>query len=313
MTDVLLVTCSDWPHGEPGADALDAALAARGIASRWVCWDDPEVDWAAARLVAVRSTWDYVGRYAEFLAWARRVEAATRLVNGADVFAWNVDKTYLARLDGVPAVPTRPAADLAGLRAGVEEFGSAVVKPRIGAGGGGVIVVDDPDDPRLGAPIDDMPGAPARGPWVVQPLVESVRTEGETSVFVLGGTVASQVDKLPVGAEIRVHEYFGGSSRPVPVRPESADLALAAFEVAGALLGRRLDYGRVDMMRLADGTLAISELELVEPGLYLDVLPANAEPFADVVLARLREPGAGGGPLVPAPQRDETGAAGAAP
>ena len=128
----------------------------------------------------------------------------------------------------------------------------------------------------------------ARGPWVVQPLVESVRTEGETSVFVLGGQTVSQVDKLPAGEEIRVHEWFGGSSRPVPLSDEAAALAFDAFAVAAGLLGSRLDYGRADMMRLADGTLAISELELVEPGLYLDVLPENAEPFADVVLAALR-------------------------
>ena len=51
------------------------------------------------------------------------------------------------------------------------------------------------------------------------------------------------------------------------------------------MLATPLDYGRVDMMRLADGTLAVSELEAVEPGLYLDVLPANAEPFADLVAA----------------------------
>lgn len=283
MTDVLLVTSSGWADGEPGAPVLDRALAERGISSRWVCWDDAGVDWSAARLVAVRSTWDYVGRYAEFLAWARDVEAVTSLLNGADVFAWNVDKAYLAQLDGVPSVPTLTAEDVPGLRDCVAHFGTAVVKPRIGAGGAGVIVVDDPHDARLGMPVDDVPGLPARGPWVVQPLVESVRTEGETSVFVLGGRVVSQVDKLPSGGEIRVHEHFGGSSRPVPVRPESAELAEAAFASAVALLGRRLDYGRADMMRLADGTLGISELELVEPGLYLDVLPANAEPFADLV------------------------------
>jgi hypothetical protein len=37
------------------------------------------------------------------------------------------------------------------------------------------------------------------------------------------------------------------------------------------------------MMRLADGRLAVSELELIEPGLYLDVHPGNAALFADVV------------------------------
>ena len=289
MIDVLLATSSDWPDGEPGYPALDAALEARGISSRWAVWDDPEVDWAEARLVSVRSTWDYTGRYADFLAWARQVESATRLLNGADVFAWNVDKAYLAELVGVPAVPTVTADDVPELQEAVRTFGRCVVKPRIGAGGAGVIVVEDQDDPRLGTEIDDIPGLlPARGPWVVQPLVESVRTEGETSVFVLGGQTVSQVDKLPVGDEIRVHEWFGGSSLPVPLRDESAGLAFDAFAAASGLLGCRLDYGRVDMMRLADGTLAISELEQVEPGLYLDVLPANAEPFADVVLAALR-------------------------
>lgn len=291
VTDVLLATSSGWPDGEPGAASLDAELAARGISARWAVWDDPSVDWSAARLVAVRSTWDYVSRLDGFLAWAREVDAVTTLLNGADVFAWNADKTYLAGLDGVPAVPTVPADGVEALRTAVARFGTAVVKPRTGAGGAGVIVVEDPADPRLGAETEELPGLPARGPWVVQPLVESVRTEGETSVFVLGGKVTSQVDKLPAGSEIRVHEHFGGASRQVPVRDEAAGLALAAFAAAERLLGTRLDYGRADMMRLADGTLAISELELIEPGLYLDVFPGNAAPFVDAVAAALaREP-----------------------
>jgi hypothetical protein len=285
---VLLVTSSNWPTGEPGAPVLDVVMAERGIDAPWVVWDDPDVDWAAADLVAVRSTWDYIERYEEFVAWARRVDQVGRQLNGADVFAWNVDKGYLTGLGDLLVVPTRNATTLAELAAGVTEFGTAVVKPRVGAGGAGVLVVDDPADPRLGKEIDDHPELHnGIGPWVVQPLVASVRTEGETSVFVLDGRAVSQVDKLPSGAEIRVHEHFGGASRPVPLRDECADLALRGMAAAEAVLGRPLDYGRVDMMRLDDGTLAVSELELTEPGLYLDVLPENAQPFADLVAARL--------------------------
>ena len=289
MSLVLLVTSSNWPEGEPGSPALDAALAARGIEARWVVWDDPAVDWAAADLVAVRSTWDYMERHEEFVAWAREAGAVTSLLNGADVFAWNVDKVYLTGLgDGLAVVPTRTATTVEELAEGVRAFGTAVVKPRVGAGGAGVLVVDDPEDPRLGTEVKDHPELPAgRGPWVVQPLVESVRTEGETSVFVLGGRAVSQVDKLPSGGEIRVHEHFGGASRPVPLREEAAALALAGMTAAERALGAPLDYGRVDMMRLADGTLAVSELEITEPGLYLDVLPANAEPVVDLVQATL--------------------------
>jgi hypothetical protein len=31
----------------------------------------------------------------------------------------------------------------------------------------------------------------------------------------------------------------------------------------------------------------VSELELIEPGLYLDVSPANAAPFADLIAAAM--------------------------
>ena len=115
---------------------------------------------------------------------------------------------------------------------------------------------------------------------MVQPLVDSVRTEGETSVFVLDGEVVSQARKRPAAGEIRVHEKYGGTTVAVAVTDEAADLARRTVAAAERLLGERLDYARVDAMRLADGTLAVSELEVTEPGLYLEVLPGNAGVFA---------------------------------
>lgn len=287
---VLLATSSDWPAGEPGAPALVAALAERGVDARWAVWDDPAVEWAGADLVAVRSTWDYMGRAEPFLDWARSLDPA-RLLNGADVFAWNVDKAYLTRLSGVPVVPTVMADDRDALADAVRRFGRTVVKPRVGAGGAGVLVVDDPDDERLGQDFVDHPDLPAaRGPWIAQPLVESVRTVGETSVFVLDEVAVSQVDKVPGGDDIRVHEHFGGESAPVALRPELAELAAAAMAAAGDFTGRPLDYGRVDLLH-HEGQWCVSELEVTEPGLYLDVLPANAAPFADLVVSRLTDAG----------------------
>ena len=49
-------------------------------------------------------------------------------------------------------------------------------------------------------------------------------------------------------------------------------------------VGGRPAYARVDQLRLA-GRLVVSELELIEPGLYLDLLPENAEAFAEHVRA----------------------------
>jgi len=283
---VLLVTFNLMPEGEPGGAVLVPALAERGIDARWVCWDDPDVDWAAADLVAVRSTWDYHRRLPAFLAWARAVEKVAPLLSGADVFEWNADKAYLLELAEVlPVVPTSLLDDgtlITGLVAAVERWGTVVVKPRIGAGGRGVVVVSGIDDWRL----FDL----AASPWVVQPLVESVHTVGETSVYVLGGRAVSQVDKSVAGGvdgEVRVHEMYGGSSRPVPLDPDRARIAEHAVQVAARMLDADLGYARVDLM-FWDGAWVVSELELIEPGLYLDVDPSIAEPFADLVLARLK-------------------------
>lgn len=275
MTDVLLATCTDWPSGEPGAAGLDAVLAVRGLASRWAAWDDPDVDWGAARLVAVRSTWDYAERYAEFVDWAREVEKSTRVLNGADVFAWNVDKGYLTDLGDVPAVPTLLVT---GVADAIAAFGTTVLKPRVGAGGVGVVIADRPDDPRLA----ELLGVPL----IAQPLVESIRTEGEVSVFVLGGRAVAQVRKVPAAGEIRAHEQYGAVCRPEPLGEEQARLAVAATGAAARFTGRPLDYARIDML-LLDGSWRVGEIEATEPGLYLDLLPANAEPFADVVVAAL--------------------------
>lgn len=277
VTDVLLVTCDHLPDGEPDAHQLDEALAEAGLSSRWVSWRDPSVDWSSGGVVAVRSTWDYTHRLEEFLAWSRRVP---RLLNGAEVFAWNVDKRYLVELgdSGVPVVPTVSVDRREGLAAAVARFdGDVVVKPRVGAGGDGL--------------AQDLDAA-GEGPWVVQPLVESVRTEGEISVFLFGGEPSYQVRKVPAAGSLLVHEQYGGTTLPVHLTDEAVEVARAAVQAAEKLLGRRLHYARVDQMRY-DGQLCVSELEATEPGLYLDVVPGNSAAFAALVKSAQIDPDRG--------------------
>ncbi|WP_170285917.1 ATP-grasp domain-containing protein [Nocardioides rubriscoriae] len=277
MTDVLLATSADLPDGEPGHQVLDRAFAARGLTSRWAVWDDPFVEWSAARLVCVRSTWDYDARRHDFLGWAQGV--GPRLLHGAEAFRWNTDKSYLVEIGRhVPTVPTILADTAVELRAAIGRFGASVVKPRVGAGGRGLVVVDDAEG-RL--PV----GA---GPWVVQPLVASVQRDGEESVFVIGGQPVSQVTKLAPPHDVRVHPQYGGSTRVVDLTREATLLAVDAVAAASEVLGLEIVYARVDMLRSdSTGRLMVSEVEITEPGLYLDLLPANAQRFVDAVEARL--------------------------
>lgn len=279
---MLLATFQLAPHGEFGGDHLTRELAERGVDARWATWDDPDVDWAGADLVVVRSTWDYHRRLEDFLDWSRQVADQTSMLNGPDVFAWNAVKTYLRELGRhVAVVPTLTLDDanlVAGLSEAVERWGSVVVKPATGAGGVGLVIVDEPFDPRL-------EGLTA-GPWVAQPLLTSIRTHGETSVFVLGGRAVAQVEKLPVAGEVRVHEQYGGSAREVAVEPELGETALSAVRAAERIVDRPLDYARVDLL-VHEGRRVVSEIELIEPGLYLEVGQQVVAPFADLVASRL--------------------------
>ena len=280
---VLLATAAHLPDGEEwtGTHHLLPALAEVGVEGRWVVWDDPDVDWSR-ELVAVRSTWDYESRREEFLAWARSLP---RMLNSAAVFAWNTDKAT-SRSSPRRACPSCRPCVVEGedeLPAAVAEHVPAVVKPTVGAGGRGWSSSTAPTAaPRA---LDESGLTPP--PWVVQPLVESVRTEGETSVFVIDGAASRRPGRSrrrgdPRARAVRRHDGRG-AARPTR-RPTLARRTVAAAE---ALLGERLDYARVDQMRLADGTLAVSELEVTEPGLYLEILPGNAAAFAALVADRL--------------------------
>src|SRR5690606_40554184 len=97
------------------------------------------------------------------------------------------DKRYLAELyaAGLPVVPTLVAEDEGELPPAIATYEHAVVKSTVGAGGRGVVVFDGVP----GGPEEIDESALLAGPWVVQPLVESIRSGGEHSVFVLGGQI----------------------------------------------------------------------------------------------------------------------------
>jgi hypothetical protein len=78
--------------------------------------------------------------------------------------------------------------------------------------------------------------------------------------------------------------------------PETMSRCEPADDVAG--LGRRVHalvaerfgrplYARVDVLRDAAGAPAVLEVELVEPSLFLDLVPGTAQALAGAILARL--------------------------
>ncbi|WP_344865704.1 hypothetical protein [Planomonospora alba] len=270
---VAYVTYADPEGLDDEKETALAAWAEAGISGRAVRWDDPEADWSAFDLVVVRSAWDYVDRREEFLAWARRVESVTRLANPAAVLERNTDKTYLRDLP-VPIIPTRWVAP--GESADLPDLAEYVVKPAVSAGARDTIRTADRDKAREHAARLAAGGRTA----MVQPYLDMVETEGETSLLYFGGRFSHAVRRNPMLA--------GGSAAPdadnarADLRTPAPDQLALAERVLAGFPG--LLYARVDLVRLADGAPALIEVELTEPYLFLRYAPGAAENLARAVL-----------------------------
>ncbi len=191
------------------------------------------------------------------------IEASScALFNPIEAVKWNSDKSYLldlASLD-IPIVPTYSASsDIADLvRMAAQEWrGDAVLKPRVGAD-------------VLAKSVQILSAEHALGEYLIQPLIESVTTEGEWSFVYIDGELGHVLLKRPAAGDYRAHGIYGGtieSAQPLP-----GDL-LGVKEMLTKLPFDLL-YARIDLVRV-EGRLSVLELELIEPMLYLDLSPAT--------------------------------------
>ncbi|GAC1610425.1 MAG: hypothetical protein NVS3B26_17130 [Mycobacteriales bacterium] len=266
---VALAGCSSI--ADPDAPNLLAALDRAGVRGGRAAWD-ADVDWSSYDVVVVRSTWDYVPRRDDFLAWASSVP---RLANPASVLRWNTDKRYLDRLAraGIPVVPTTYVTS---------DFeppeGDYVVKPTVSAGAEDTARYGAGDADAARAHVDRLLAGGRE--VMVQPYLASVETEQETSLLYLGGAYSHGARKgrvLTGTGALAPSDWDIGGRTPSAQEHALADRVLA--EVDEPLL-----YARVDLLAGEDGPMLL-ELELTEPYLFLSFSGGAADRFAAAIAA----------------------------
>lgn len=251
---------------------LDRAAGRCGIDAPWVSWRDPDVDWSRFDAVLIHSTWDYHEARDEFVRWAERVGAVSRLHNPAPIVEWNSHKGYLPDLDdwGIPTVPTvvvrSGAPEAVGSIAQRGSWDRLVLKPAVGAGALGASRWSA-DDPGADRALTELLGA---GDALAQPYLDEIE-DGETSVVVLAGEVTHAVGKVPAVGDFRVQLHHGGRERSVEPTDAEVELAMRAVEVVGREVAP-ISYARVDCVTV-DGRPRLMELEVLEPSLFLQFAP----------------------------------------
>lgn len=264
------------------------ALADLGWTVEEVCWRVAEGGWDQYDAVYPCTAWDYPDHLDEFTSMLEQIEnSSARLVNELALLRWNLHKSYLRDLQaaGADIVPSLwrtefDAEDAAGWfeAHGVDRL---IIKPAVGANAQDTFALQKPLDADTQALLQAVF---QRRAFLVQPFIESIRSEGEFSLFYFGGTFSHGILKIPVVGDFRSQEEFGSEIKSV--QPEAA--LLAAGDRIVALVEPPPVYARVDLLRGTDGRFLLMELELIEPSLYFRTDAAAAGRFAAVFDAHCR-------------------------
>jgi len=277
-----LATCARLPEPDPDERPLLEALRAAGHEAEPLAWDDPGADPAAYDLVVLRATWNYHLDPDRFLAWLERVDAVTRLVNPLPVVRWNLHKRYLAELAaaGVPAVPTvwldRGQVVTARELRAQTGWDEVVVKPAISAASFETHRLSLGDEATADALLRRLS---ASRDAMVQPYLRSIEEHGERSLVWIARLVTHVVGKRP--------RFAGGDERATKAAaPSSAERRI----VDAALQGwrHRALYARIDLLPADDGQPLLSELELIEPSLFLAESATALRRLADALVGATR-------------------------
>ncbi len=263
-------------------DLVHPHLQSLGWHVQNIPWDSP-VDWNAFDLVLIRSPWDYQDHLTDFIAVLNRIEASRAvLLNPLHTVLWNIDKKYLFELEdrGVELVPTVVAQSLekSDIDSAFDRFSASelIVKPMIGAN------ADDTFRIPRDAPFD-FESVTARfrnRECMIQPFMQHIVEEGEYSLMYFNGKLSHTILKTVRAGDYRVQEEHGGGV--VPIEKPDALLTAQASKAMNAL-GQQPLYARVDLVRTAQNTFALMELELIEPCLYFRFDKNAAKAFAECI------------------------------
>ena len=274
---VAIATCITLPEPDPDQDLMLDALRGADLETELAAWDDESGDWSGFDLAVIRSTWNYHEHLNAFNQWLDRTSESTLLINPAPIVRWNLHKGYLRELNqaGLPIVPTafvdaNESVELASILED-RKWSDIVIKPCVSAGSARTRRFRDGTTPEA---ADFLASITATDDAMIQPFIPSVEDGGERSAIWIAGEATHAIVKQP-----RFDTDHESVSDAKPVTDAERDMLATCLDV----VGEGLLYARLDTMRSTEGSLLISELELIEPSLFLLQSEAATTRFVEAV------------------------------
>jgi len=245
-----------------------------------ISWRNTEVNWDTFDAVIIRSTWDYQQDPEAFFEVLQEInQSSAHLENSLNTVKWNIDKNYLRDLErqGIEIVPSLWPESYAKSHPDVFfeqlQANEIILKPTISAGADNTFWLNRDNIEQHRPQMEQV--FPHR-PFIVQPFMPNILSEGEYSLFYFGKTYSHAILKTPEKDDFRVQEEHGGRLKTVEPEPK---LQSAAEEIL-TLLDPLPLYTRIDFVRTPEDRFALMELELIEPSLYFNMDPDSPKRFA---------------------------------
>ena len=292
MIDITLLTCRAYykpdnitPYIQNillEQELLKSAFEAQGLKVDITYWDNPTYEWQETKSVLFRTIWDYFERFDEFWDWLEQVKTKTRLINSYELIKWNIDKHYLKDMSswGIETVPTYFADKGCNMKlheiAKRNQWKDLVIKPAISASAFKTykILANEiqANEKLFNSLVQERN-------MLVQPYFETITQLGEASLMVLDGKFTHAILKKAQPGDFRVQDDFGGTVHNyIPTKAE-INFAEEVFKTCKT----KPVYGRVDIVWDNDKNFYLSELEILEPELWIRNYPKCAERIAEAV------------------------------
>lgn len=285
LASLALLTSSNCSESKEDDNLLIRALQKQQIDARSVIWDDPQNNWKDYQAVLVFSTWDYhTAKFNFFLQTLSEIEKqGIPLFNPLSTIRWNASKVYLKKLaeKGVKVIDSIYLAskDLKNLPNLLKKYGweECVIKPSISASGDHTFRFNSSTVQKMQHHFKDYPYD-----LIIQPFMQEIMTEGEWSFIFFEEEFIHCVLKKPADGQFLVQSAHGGSVQPVTPPDWMIN------EVKKILFATEQPYlhARVDVIKKGS-TLAVVEVEMIEPSLFLSYFPGSADKLAQKIKERL--------------------------
>lgn len=295
MVDIAILTEKRYLNPQPNnwytenileeEELIQNELKKLNIYSQRVAWDE-NVKLVGFQYALFRTTWNYFDELNSFLTFLKKSKSVVRFINPYDQIIWNLDKKYLIDLfnRGIN-IPRTQIIKKGSLTVSLAEFCNKnrwkdiVIKPCVSAAAWNTHYIAQNKRTEFEHTFNSL--IKSRN-MIVQEFQKNIKSFGEISMIMIGGLYTHAVVKHAKSGDFRVQDDFGGSVATHHATKQQIEFANSVLSA----LSFKPVYARVDMILDNNNSLALSELELIEPELWFRLHPMAAKKLAAEIKRR---------------------------